>query len=277
MSLAQRLDLRKLREDAKLGGFNPVEIIRNGGLAAYAVDYQPYGTENGPQLLPTENTNLPGGALHTGDTDPAYEDAVASGSWSLYGGRVGFDGGDNEASPGEWELDTEYNMAVAQGKMRDARLGIKRDTNGRIINNAAGAGFLGNGDVIQSKNIGRTVKLGDFEMEVDGNTPAEEWETEYGGVVGDVAGFIRFMHNLRPGAIRDRENMQAAVGGWLSSMGNTVSGWFPKPSGKPISGGNGAAWLSDQLSMGNGGQGVTFGKPGTLVYRSTEDGGSYYR
>lgn len=307
MSLAQRLDLRKLREDAKLGGFNPVEIIRNGGLAAYAVDFQPYGTENGPQDLPTGNQNLPAGTLYTDlpvstlaqGTTPGYrkmmtDDDYTTAAYNDYfaaGGTLGWDnwiqygegrqlthgGGDNEASPGEWELDTDYNIGMAQQKMRDARLGIKRDTNGRVINGAAGAGFLGSGDVIQSKNIGRTVKLGDFEMEVDGNTPAEEWETEYGGVVGDVAGFIRFMHNMRPGAIRDRENMQAAVGGWLSSMGQTAASWFPKPSGKPVTGGNGAAWLSDQMSMGNGGEGVTFGKPGTVVYRHTQDGGTYVR
>lgn len=308
MSLAQKLDLRKLRDDAKLGGFNPVEIIRNGGLAAYMVDYQPQATENGPQELPTGNSGLPAGVLYTDLPDSTLAQGVIPGyrkmqddmdqmayDYNEYyagGGTMGFDlfrqsqmgrsqvdgGGDNEASPGEWELDSEWNATKAQQKMRDTRLGIKRDSKGRVINpGAAAAGFLGNGNFIQSKNMGMMVKLGDFQMVVDDNTPAEEWETEYGGVVGDVAGIIRFMHNMRPGAIKDRENMQAAVGGWLSQLGSTMAGWLPKSSSKPVSGSNGAGWLSDQLDMGNGGEGVTFGKPGHIVYRATEDGGSYYR
>jgi len=270
------------------------------------VDYQPYATENGPTQMPTANQDIPAGTLYTDlsvstlaqGTTPGYRRVSSEDDWTTIayndyygaGGNLGWDnwiqfempkmleGGNNEASPGEWELESDHTAAKAQQKMRDTRLGIKRDTNGRVITGAsAGAGFLGTGDIIQSKNIGRTVKLGDFEMVVDGNTPAEEWETEYGGVVGDVAGFVRFMHNMRPGAIKDRENIQAAVGGWLSSMGSAVTGWLPKASGSPVQGGNGASWLSDQMNMGNGGEGVTFGKPGTVVYRSTEDGGSYVR
>lgn len=113
--IRNEIDLLKLVSEAEAAGFNPLTVLRNGGAAGYAVQRQPLVLSGGsftsmpdpeaPVLPPVVNT-------------PVVQEAQPMTAWRSFLEQMVPGGGNTgDASPGEWEMASEYAMARAQAAM----------------------------------------------------------------------------------------------------------------------------------------------------------------
>lgn len=124
--ISNSIDLMRLVADAEAAGFNPLTVLRNGGAAGYAVQRQPAAFGGGSFTSTPEPMNdaaeTAAPFLQQAMPAPINGQYYTSNDAHLFGRNDNpFNDGSAsilDSGGGEWEAESEYNIAIAQARKR---------------------------------------------------------------------------------------------------------------------------------------------------------------
>jgi hypothetical protein len=166
--------IKRLVADAEEAGFNPLTLLRNGGGAGYSGGYAPLSEAPLSRTAPVRQAPYQGGV------------GEAVGNWA-----GNFMAGFDPFADDRREL--EYQLVQAQVRNLNASTASFQSfraptysASSREQRPSGTAGSLSQRTLLDQDNVPLVVGPG---------SPAEEWETEYGEVAGELEGLPRYLRD----------------------------------------------------------------------------------